>query len=166
MRGGNRFSLVGGWRTGLVAAVSMLIALAPVRAHHQRQHEGANIGVAIPAITHGEMAVVANYRADILDLAARQPRTDPTLRRLIGFVRPATLRLFLGARSRQSLGRDEPFQRMRPCLCRWGACAARTYGRHAWRPIIGEGARGSHRGRTRERSGLQHALFEQQRSVR
>jgi hypothetical protein len=64
----------------------MLAACTPVWAHHQPPHEGPTIGVAIPAITHGEVLVVAKHRARILDLAARQPRTDPTLRRLAGFV--------------------------------------------------------------------------------
>jgi hypothetical protein len=86
MRGRNRTTAVGGRRSCLIAVVSMLAASTPVWAHHQPPHEGANIGVAIPAITHGEMLVVAKYRAQILDLAARQPRTDPTLRRLAGFV--------------------------------------------------------------------------------
>jgi hypothetical protein len=69
-----------------LAAVAMLAACTPVLAHHQLSHERPTIGVAIPAITHGEMQVVAKYRGAILDLAARQPRTDPTLRRLAGFV--------------------------------------------------------------------------------
>ena len=73
-------------RSYLIVAVSALAASAPVLAHHQPPRDGPAIGVAIPAITHGEMSVIARYRAEILDLAARQPRTDPTLRRLIGFV--------------------------------------------------------------------------------
>src|SRR6516165_4402812 len=86
MRARNRSTAAGGWRSCLIAAVSMFAACTPVLAHHQPPHEGTNVGVAIPAITHGEMLVVAKYRAQILDLAARQPRTDPTLRRLAGFV--------------------------------------------------------------------------------
>jgi hypothetical protein len=86
MRGRNRPTALGGWRSCLIAVVSMFAASTPVWAHHQPTHEGGNIGVAIPAITHGEMLVVAKYRARILDLAARQPRTDPTLRRLVGFL--------------------------------------------------------------------------------
>jgi hypothetical protein len=82
----NRCAAVGGWRSCLIGAVSILAVSTPVSAHHQPPHEGANIGVAIPAITHGEMFIVAKYRAEILDLAARQPRTDPSLRRLTGFV--------------------------------------------------------------------------------
>ena len=86
MRGRSRSLVIGGYRSCLIAVVSILAASTPVWAHHQPPHEGPNIGVAIPAITHGEMLVVAKYRAEILDLAARQPRTDPTLRRLAGFV--------------------------------------------------------------------------------
>ena len=86
MRARNRSTAAGGWRSCLIAAVSMFAACTPVLAHHQPPHEGTNVGVAIPAITHGEMLVVAKYRAQILDLAARHPRTNPTLRRLTGFV--------------------------------------------------------------------------------
>jgi len=74
-----------GWR-GCLAVTAMLAVSAPVLAHHQLQLERPTIGVAIPAITHGEMQVFARYRTQILNLAARQPRTDPTLRRLAGFV--------------------------------------------------------------------------------
>ena len=73
-------------RSPLLAAILTMIAMAPVFAHHQRQNDGPIRGVAIPAISHGEMPVVARYRSRILDLAARQPVTDPTLRRLAGFV--------------------------------------------------------------------------------
>ncbi|WP_244619992.1 hypothetical protein [Mesorhizobium sp. NFR06] len=39
-------------------------------------------GIQIPSLTHGQMAVIARYRSDILDLARRQTVTDPTFRRL------------------------------------------------------------------------------------
>lgn len=74
------------WRSCLIGAISILAASTPASAHHQPLHEGASVGVAIPAITHGEMFIVAKHRAEILELGARQPRTDPTLRRLAGFV--------------------------------------------------------------------------------
>lgn len=85
MRARQRTTAASRWRSRLIAGW-MLAASTPVWAHHQPAHEGRNIGVAIPAITHGEMLVVARYRGEILDLAARQPRTDPTMRRLAGFV--------------------------------------------------------------------------------
>ena len=96
MRGRSSFTAIGGWRSRLIAAVSMLAACTPVWAHHQPPHEGTIIGVAIPAITHGEMQVFAKYRTRILDLAARQPRTDPTLRRLVGFVSLQNFACFWG----------------------------------------------------------------------
>jgi hypothetical protein len=68
----------------LAAALAML-AIVPASAHHQ-SNDGPIRGVTVPAISHGEMPIVARYRSQILGLAARQPVTDPTLRRLAGFV--------------------------------------------------------------------------------
>jgi len=71
----------------ITLAITILTGLAPADAHHARQRRpGEVVGVVIPAISHGEMPVLAKYRGEILDLAARRPRTDPTLRRLQGFV--------------------------------------------------------------------------------
>jgi hypothetical protein len=81
-----RNTSVGGRRSRLIVALLLLTACAPVFAHHQSPPGGAIIGLVIPAITHGEMLVVAEYGAEILDLAAREPRSDPTLHRLTGFV--------------------------------------------------------------------------------
>jgi hypothetical protein len=71
------------WPLALAFAVTMI---SPASAHHQNANDGPIRGVAIAAIAHGEMPVVAKYRSRILDLADRQPMTDPTLRRLAGFV--------------------------------------------------------------------------------
>jgi hypothetical protein len=84
-----------GWRFLLIAVLSML-AVSPVSAHHQASNDGPIRGVAIPAISHGEMLVVARHRSQVLDLAARQPVTDPTLRRLAGFVSLQTFECFWG----------------------------------------------------------------------
>jgi hypothetical protein len=75
---------VRGWRFALIAL--SMFAANPTLAHHQRPGDGQIHGVAIPAIAHGEMLVIAKYRNEVLALAARQPVTDPTLRRLAGFV--------------------------------------------------------------------------------
>lgn len=69
----------------LVVSLAFLAAACPTAAHHMKM-QGPIIGVPIPAIGHGEMPVFADYRAAILELAQRQPLTDPTLRRLAGFV--------------------------------------------------------------------------------
>ncbi len=74
-------------RLWLFAGVAALASATPVAAHHRSApHDGPSLGVAIPAISHGEMLVLAKYRTRILDLAAQQPVTDPALRRLAGFV--------------------------------------------------------------------------------
>lgn len=82
-----RTPAVSRWRFHFITVVSLALAVcAPAWAHHQRVREGPSAGVAIGAISHGEMPIVAKYRARILDLAASEPRTDPTLRRLAGFI--------------------------------------------------------------------------------
>ena len=74
-------------RFWLCAGLAAIAAVIPAAAHHRgAPHDRPVLGVAIPAITHGEMLIIAKYRTLILDLAARQPVTDPTLRRLEGFV--------------------------------------------------------------------------------
>jgi hypothetical protein len=84
-----------GWPSLLIAVLSIL-AISPASAHHQASNDGPIRGVAIPAISHGEMPVVARYRSQVLELAARQPVTDPTLRRLAGFVNLQTFECFWG----------------------------------------------------------------------
>lgn len=42
-------------------------------------------GIPIPALTHGQMKVVARYRQAILDLAVKEEVTDPTFRRLYNY---------------------------------------------------------------------------------
>jgi len=83
------------WRSLLIAAVSILV-ITPAGAHHQGSSDGPIRGVAILAISHGEMPIVAKYRSQVLDLAVRQPVTDPTLRRLAGFVSLQTFSCFWG----------------------------------------------------------------------
>jgi disulfide bond formation protein DsbB len=79
----------------LIAAVSILM-VTPAGAHHQASNDGPIRGVAILAISHGEMPIIAKYQSQVLDLAARQPVTDPTLRRLAGFVSLQTFSCFWG----------------------------------------------------------------------
>lgn len=59
---------------------SLLIAI-PAEAH-SGSSASPPPGIQIPSLTHGQMAVIARYRGDILDLAQRQTVTDPTFRRL------------------------------------------------------------------------------------
>lgn len=85
MMGLRRSATIRGRLCPLPAALAMLLAM-PAWAHHQKPNDGPIRGVAIAAISHGEMPIVANYRRQILDLADRQAVTDPTMRRLAGFV--------------------------------------------------------------------------------
>lgn len=56
------------------------------QAHHRADPASvAANGLAIPALTHGEMAVMARHAAAIRALADGQARTDPTFRRLSNF---------------------------------------------------------------------------------
>ena len=83
---GPRLSVTGRRWLSALAAIFAILMVNPVLAHHQKPNDGPIRGVAIPAISHGDMQVIARYRSWILDLAARQPVTDPTLRRLAGFI--------------------------------------------------------------------------------
>lgn len=76
-------------RLALALAAALLIAapVAPASAHHLRKTPDAPVqGLRIPGLTHGQMAVIAVYRSEILKLADEQAPTDPTLRRLQGYV--------------------------------------------------------------------------------
>ena len=74
----------------LCLLASVLLFLAPASrafAHHEGSAQTtAKDGISIPSLSHGQMAVIANNRAAILDLAARQTPTDPEMRRLESFV--------------------------------------------------------------------------------
>jgi hypothetical protein len=95
MTGHSHRRTVRGW-PGMLAAILAILVVTPAAAHHQGSSDGQIRGVAIPAVSHGEMPVVAKYRSQILELAARQPVTDSTLRRLTGFVSLQTFACFWG----------------------------------------------------------------------
>ena len=74
----------------LLLALSFAIALAglPQSALAHRMPSAASLnenGIAIPDVTHGEMAVLAIHADAIRALAAAQSPTDPTFRRLANF---------------------------------------------------------------------------------
>ncbi len=68
----------------LVGAVLLFAFAAPAGAHSV-SIGGPTSGIPIPSLTHGQMAVIHDYRGRILDLAARQQRTDLTFRRLMNY---------------------------------------------------------------------------------
>jgi hypothetical protein len=71
-----------------IGVVILFNALAtPAWAHREASGRQAPAdSISIPNLSHGQMAVIANNRTAILDLAARQIPTDPTMRRLEGFI--------------------------------------------------------------------------------
>lgn len=62
-----------------------LIAPGAVLAHGSGQPFLPEDGIAIPSLTHGQMAVIARHRAEILTRAARHYPPDDTLRRLTNY---------------------------------------------------------------------------------
>ncbi len=72
----------------LAVALALFVAIsAPVWAHREATgREAPAESISIPNLTHGQMAVLAKYRSAILDLADKQTPTDPTMRRLQGFI--------------------------------------------------------------------------------
>jgi hypothetical protein len=75
-------------RYSWIASLVLVVASAASSwAHHQSTADAVPAaGISIPSLSHGQMVVIANNRAAILDLAARQIPTDPTMRRLEAFV--------------------------------------------------------------------------------
>lgn len=65
----------------LATALSIMTAGAPAEAH-SGSFAPPPPGIQIPSLTHGQMAVIARYRGEILELAQHQTATDPTFRRL------------------------------------------------------------------------------------
>ena len=71
----------------IAAALFMCATIVPVSAHHSEiRHNGGPDGIVIPYITHGQMAVLATYRSNILALAESQAPTTREMRRLQGYI--------------------------------------------------------------------------------
>jgi hypothetical protein len=71
----------------LACALLFMAPTPPASAHREGSVKtSAKDGISIPSLSHGQMAVIANNRAAILDLAERQTPTDPEMRRLESFV--------------------------------------------------------------------------------
>jgi|GEM_PF-482301 len=72
-----RSHLVPAWLTSKLPLICcccvlwLCLAFTPAQAH--RSSIGGGAGLPIPSLTHGQMAVIADNRADILALADRQP---------------------------------------------------------------------------------------------
>ncbi len=62
-----------------------LASSSPADAHHQRKNLNTS-GLSFPSLTHGQLRVMAVYRSDILDLAAKQVSPDLDTRTLRNFI--------------------------------------------------------------------------------
>jgi hypothetical protein len=79
----------------LCFGLALLIA-GSASAHGGGGGEGSSAGLPVPEISHGEMAVIADYRGRIMDLAAGAVDTNEPFRRV--------LLLSLGSDARQRDG--------------------------------------------------------------
>jgi hypothetical protein len=70
----------------LAIASLFLLGALPAAAHHLEARAGVAQGLAIPSLSHGQMAVIAAYRQEILRLAEAHTPTDPVMRRLQGYI--------------------------------------------------------------------------------
>ena len=70
----------------LLGALLLVGASVPAWAHSPPPRPATADGIVIPTLTHGQMAVIAEHRTAILDLAAQQIPTDAVMRRLEGYV--------------------------------------------------------------------------------
>ena len=52
---------------------------------HSRGAPGSHAGIPVPEISHGEMAVMADYRGQIIDLASRATDTNEPFRRVLNY---------------------------------------------------------------------------------
>jgi hypothetical protein len=69
----------------LLCLILPLLAAGGQAFAHQRSTDGPHTGLAIPEISHGEMIVMAEHRAAIIDLASRATDTDEPFRRVLNY---------------------------------------------------------------------------------
>jgi hypothetical protein len=72
------------WFARLLIASLLLLPAAELSAH-RRSAPGNATGIAIAGLSHGEMAVLAPYRGQILDLAKQVKATNPVFRTLLNY---------------------------------------------------------------------------------
>jgi hypothetical protein len=68
-----------------ILVVATITLIAGQCLAHGNYKPGNTSGIAIPSLSHGEMAVISDYRSRILDIAGQVNRTDPTFRRLLNY---------------------------------------------------------------------------------
>lgn len=68
-----------------IALAFLLSAIALPAWAHSRAPGGPTSGISIPSLSHGEMAVIAAHRGDIIDLALRAADTNEDFRRVLNY---------------------------------------------------------------------------------
>jgi hypothetical protein len=79
-------SMRSGWARAVLVVTALLLFAAPASAHHYTP-PGSTSGLSLPSVSHGQMVVLADHRAEILDLADAQYPTDRPFREIENFVR-------------------------------------------------------------------------------
>ena len=64
---------------------AFLCVVAGSASAHSRSDGGSHAGLNIPEISHGEMAVMSDYRSGIIDLASRAVDTNEPFRRVLNY---------------------------------------------------------------------------------
>ncbi|MGR9198593.1 hypothetical protein [Rhizobium leguminosarum] len=64
---------------------AFLCVVAGSASAHSRSDGGSHTGLNIPEISHGEMAVMSDYRSGIIDLASRAVDTNEPFRRVLNY---------------------------------------------------------------------------------
>lgn len=91
---------------GVLTFLSVLPACAHRAPTGRTGPEGA---IVVPNLSHGQMRVIAADREAIMDLADRQFPTDPTMRRLQGFISIQRFACFFGIMPGSVTDEDSPF---------------------------------------------------------
>ncbi|WP_448953768.1 hypothetical protein [Labrys neptuniae] len=92
----------------LVGALLLALTVTSAFAHRQTGG-GSGAGIRVPNLTHGQMAVIAEHKAEILALVDRQTDLDETGRRLRSFVDWQNFFCFRGLVPGSLKDEDSPF---------------------------------------------------------
>jgi hypothetical protein len=94
----------------LPIALALLLSMiaAPAWAH-SRTSGGPTSGISIPSLSHGEMAVIADYRSAILDLAESATDTNETFRRVLNYAEIEYSYCLWGAVPKSVSDEESPF---------------------------------------------------------
>jgi hypothetical protein len=95
------------WRALLRAL--LVCAATAAEAHRTTPADPKADGLPIPSLTHGQMAVIADNLSAIRALADAQFPTDPTMRRLQGYVNLQSFACLWGLAPRSLTDEESPF---------------------------------------------------------